>query len=477
MHSAEVLSQSASGTDFTAPTHWESRGGRRKDGAVAVSSGTAPTGAYSVGGSNPTDLEAASRATSDPYSLSREPERRQLLKEGQRQRPGRPAAARGASGSAGLSGAPVQTKTEKAEGGEPSESVELETRRKKESQSKVEDEDYDDEEEDYDDESDDVLPEAQPSHPRNPVDTSARFRQNALHIYGLDFLKTGHMDDIFSQFDHKFVEWINDSSANIIFGDPVNAKKALESLSFPKVGDEPWRRTPDILVSEDVPPIFLQMRLAASTDAKRMKKAMPKVLPRDELPSAKGRGRKGRKGSGRGAGGDGGNALDEVLQGPGTKRPKAPVTSEEREMRQKRAQRFKDWLAAATGSQPGTPLQRGGNQQEAGANAGSTSGKANGSGGRRAREPIFEVTEEELAKRLRRSDRFGVSDSTQAPAAAAPADSGALGAQEIATISSAEGIDSAAAAPAASASKALAEGGAAEASPAAAPGEQPVGSA
>jgi len=139
-----------------------------------------------------------------------------------------------------------------------------------------------------DDEEDDLLPEAQPSFPRNEVDKDkAVFRQNAVHVYGLDFLKTGHIDEIFSQFNHKFVEWINDSSANIAFADAASAKKALESLSFKKAGDDPWRRTPDILVSEGVPPIFLQMRLATSTDTKPSRRGVPKAEPPQQYPSAR----------------------------------------------------------------------------------------------------------------------------------------------------------------------------------------------
>merc|ERR1719437_404607 len=88
------------------------------------------------------------------------------------------------------------------------------------------------------------------------------------------------MDEIFSQFKHKWIEWINDSSANIVFGDATGAKK----------GDEPWRRTPDILVSEDVPPIYLQMRYATPADVKPSKKAVPKAAaPRQPTRPVQGR--------------------------------------------------------------------------------------------------------------------------------------------------------------------------------------------
>jgi len=125
---------------------------------------------------------------------------------------------------------------------------------------------------------DTLLPEAQPTYPRSEVIGKSTLRANAVHVYGLDFLKTDHMNEIFGQFNHKYIEWMNDSSANIIFKDAATAKRALESLSFPKVGDDPWRRTPDILVNEDLPPIFLQLRTATSLDIKQPKKAVPKVL-------------------------------------------------------------------------------------------------------------------------------------------------------------------------------------------------------
>jgi hypothetical protein len=129
-------------------------------------------------------------------------------------------------------------------------------------------------------EEDIVAPEAEPSFPRNEVPPgTTKFRQDAVHVYGLDFLKTGHMEEIFGQFNHRYVEWINDSSANVVFKNLDSARRALESLSYPKVGDDPWRRTPDILVHDDLPAVFLQMRLAAPSDVKKGKRAIPSANP------------------------------------------------------------------------------------------------------------------------------------------------------------------------------------------------------
>jgi len=269
------------------------------------------------------------------------------------------------------------------------ESVEPETRRQKDSPSKVEDEeDYDDYEEDHGE----FLPEAQPRHARSEVDAAAaNIRQNALHVYGLDFLKTAHMDEIFSQFDHKCIEWINDSSANIIFSEAASAKRALDALSFPKVGDEPWRRTPDILVSEDMPPIFLQMRHATAGDAKRSKKSMPTMtgqhsrVPRK--PDARSR--------------MNGRQQVQMLMDPTgstlqTRRPNLPLTQEEREKRLKRSKRFSDWLTAVAPS-----------NATAAVSSDVRAGEHTGSEGCGEAASTIEATEEELSKRRKRSARFG----------------------------------------------------------------------
>lgn len=377
----EPSSQSASGEPSNVP--------------VTISSGNAPVSVRSH------DVED-SAATSDPYSLSREPERlRAPVK------PGKGKQVRNA-----LGGAPVRDKTKKEEKFEqrtepPSESADYEESRRSRPNlgpSKVEDDDEDEDDEDYEEDSDDILPEAQPAHPRNDVDAkTGRFRSSAVHVYGLDFLKTGHMDEIFSQFNHKFVEWINDSAANVIFGDERSAKKALESLSFPKIGDEPWRRTPDILVSEDVPPIFLQMRLACSTDAKRAKKATPTVLPSDRWGAPSRRNRAGGKGKGKQREKE---SEDKDEDGLSTRRPKAPLTEEERALRQKRATRFKDWLVQAVEASQSKEKE--------------PTPKTPKATVRKVPMEAFETTEEEKAKRRKRMERFGADNVSGTTPAVAP---------------------------------------------------------
>ncbi|OLP83005.1 putative E3 ubiquitin-protein ligase HERC2 [Symbiodinium microadriaticum] len=99
----------------------------------------------------------------------------------------------------------------------------------------VSDDEVEDDDESEDEEEVTALAAAQPAEPRNEVEKETKeFRTNAVHVYGLDFLKTNHMEEIFSQFGYKYVEWLNASSANIVFKNAEGAKKALEALSFPK---------------------------------------------------------------------------------------------------------------------------------------------------------------------------------------------------------------------------------------------------
>lgn len=250
---------------------------------------------------------------------------------------------------------------------------------------------------DDDDMGDDLVPEAQPTCARHDVSTVAKFRENVVHVYGLDFLQTEHMNEIFNQFDHKYIEWINDSSANIIFKNAGCARQALDSLSYPKAGDAPWRRTPDILVSGDSPPVFLQMRLATWDDHKTSRKCVPKVLPL--APMEKGRGGAGRLDKSRQAanGGSGGNGNTIV----GVTRKGRPSVAEV-DKRQKRIARFGTTETAdATVAKTSDAAA-----QRVDLAATSSDGITRAAGGHGALGETIELTEDEMKRRQKRAKRF-----------------------------------------------------------------------
>jgi len=211
----------------------------------------------------------------------------------------------------------------------------------------------------------------QPKETRREVPETATFRPEAVHVYGLDLLKQEHMDQIFKQFGYRYIEWMDDSTANIVFKDAAGAQQTLESLSFDKANDPPWRRTPDIVVAEDQPPIFLQLRLAMPQDKKRPKTGHMKVddhfSPAYRTSKGKGKGKgKGKRkatSSSESTAGQkrkadeanldeaGEGELDKVAKGASAQTGKKQriISPEELARREKRAARFSALL-------PGQPL-------------------------------------------------------------------------------------------------------------------------
>lgn len=273
--------------------------------------------------------------------------------------------------------------------------------------------DEDGEEDDVDEvgnEEDAMAPEAEPTHPRTEVEPgNKKFREDAVHVYGLDFLKTGHMEEIFSQFNHRYVEWINDSSANVVFRDAASALKALESLSYPKAGDDPWRRTPDILVHDDLPAIFLQMRLAAPSDNKAKKKCVPSMNPPKFVEESDRRNPNFTVAS-----------LYETRKEKTQtgKRAAQVLPAEEAEKRQRRASRFVDTLAdpveesKADETEPVEPKP-----------TETLESAAKGKVDEDKKAPTEEEAAEEVARRQKRALRFGTAESSEAK----PAETSASG--------------------------------------------------
>mmetsp|Transcript_21553 Transcript_21553/g.46857 ORF Transcript_21553/g.46857 Transcript_21553/m.46857 type:complete len:679 (+) Transcript_21553:132-2168(+) len=122
--------------------------------------------------------------------------------------------------------------------------------------------------------------------PRREHNTFAPIRHETLHCYGVDFLSNKEVLDLFHNYNPKEVEWLDDSSCNVVFPDETTAKSVLEGLHNKQPLDkEVWYKTipltpkatnPSSSSSSAAPKarkaplkaISLQLRLASEADRK-----------------------------------------------------------------------------------------------------------------------------------------------------------------------------------------------------------------
>lgn len=81
----------------------------------------------------------------------------------------------------------------------------------------------------------DLLEERRPLPPPGAV---AR-RPEAVYVYGVDVLSTSDLLRYFSEWGPTFVEWLDDSSANVVFADELTAKRALVGRGRPLPPQQP----------------------------------------------------------------------------------------------------------------------------------------------------------------------------------------------------------------------------------------------
>lgn len=69
-------------------------------------------------------------------------------------------------------------------------------------------------------------------------------RQDTLHVYGVDFLSTDKVLRYFSKFNANKVEWLDDSSCNVVFENEDYVSKAVSDLSLTRenIEDEIWSK-------------------------------------------------------------------------------------------------------------------------------------------------------------------------------------------------------------------------------------------
>lgn len=116
-------------------------------------------------------------------------------------------------------------------------------------------------------------------------------RPDAVHIYGVDLMSTGDVLKYFTDYGPTFVEWINDSSANVLFSDADTAKRAIAGMGKPLSAEELpegaelmdaanieylWHKGEDFVKSgTNIPLIF---RMATILDVKPSEKAQSRRL-------------------------------------------------------------------------------------------------------------------------------------------------------------------------------------------------------
>lgn len=73
---------------------------------------------------------------------------------------------------------------------------------------------------------------------RKEVGADVDRRLEVVHIYGVDLLSTKDILNYFGDYGAKYIEWINDSSANVVFNDAGTAERALVGLGSPILSSE-----------------------------------------------------------------------------------------------------------------------------------------------------------------------------------------------------------------------------------------------
>lgn len=100
---------------------------------------------------------------------------------------------------------------------------------------------------------------------------SGEMKKNSLYIYGVDYLSTKKIMEYFHYFSPTKVEWLNDTSCNVIFPSEDNCLNALNTCCIEKVQDmenfENIKRSAvGYSTNDEVIPIF--MRFSTEGDVK-----------------------------------------------------------------------------------------------------------------------------------------------------------------------------------------------------------------
>ncbi|KAL4491262.1 hypothetical protein ABPG72_021648 [Tetrahymena utriculariae] len=104
----------------------------------------------------------------------------------------------------------------------------------------------------------------------NIEDETLEIRPEVLHVYGVDFLSTQDILSYFSRFNPEKIEWLNDSSCNVVFPTEELVEQAVQSLSLTIQNDpnlsEEWKK--GLPYKERNIEFSLYFRIATTKDVK-----------------------------------------------------------------------------------------------------------------------------------------------------------------------------------------------------------------
>ncbi|KAL0042542.1 hypothetical protein WJX79_002995 [Trebouxia sp. C0005] len=150
---------------------------------------------------------------------------------------------------------------------------------------------------------------------RRQTAMTAERRPDSIHLFGVDLMSTADCLQYFADFAPVSVEWLNDTSCNVVFRDEASAIKAIQALGTsvtpeegPKglglteadVGDAThvWHKGQGMAKGAiDDFPVALFFRLATMADVRQV----PKHQPNGQKQGG-GRGKKAGRGKGKGRG-------------------------------------------------------------------------------------------------------------------------------------------------------------------------------
>lgn len=159
---------------------------------------------------------------------------------------------------------------------------------------------------------------------RTDAQEGAALRPEAVHMHGTDQMSTRDCLAYFRGYGPSFVEWINDSSCNVVFEDAFSAKRALLALGSPEQGASPaspphpqaaapWYKGNPFAKGPLLLP--LSLRIACTEDVKPASGVVSRNLWRAPSGPPPGAGRGSRRKRGRSSPQRGADALDADVGG------------------------------------------------------------------------------------------------------------------------------------------------------------------